>query len=102
LSAVQGGFFFFREDSVNQQKQEATKGKPSSLLTVKQVAELLNIRSSTVYEWVRMDYIPCIRLGVGKEKPLVRFDAAEVNLWLNRKKEAGRTTRLPSKFAETA
>ena len=72
------------------------------LLTVKQVSELLNVKPSTVYAWVSMDYIPTIRLGVGKEKPLVRFDQTEVLRWLNQRKSEGRTTRLPAKFAQPA
>ena len=72
---------------------------PAPLLTVKQVAELLNVKVSTVYQWVSMAYLPCVRLGVGLEKPLVRFDQTEVLAWLASKKAAGRITRLPSKFS---
>jgi hypothetical protein len=49
-----------------------------------------------------MNYIPHIRLGVGKDKPLVRFEQAAVLAWLNSKREAGRPTRLQSKFTGAA
>ncbi|MBI4454584.1 MAG: helix-turn-helix domain-containing protein [Acidobacteria bacterium] len=48
------------------------------LLTVSDVAEMLSVKSSTIYEWARMGYIPSIRLGTGSEKPRVRFDRIEI------------------------
>ena len=57
---------------------------------------MLSVRASTIYEWVRMDYIPCIRLGTGKSKPCVRFDPQEISEWLTARKKEGRTTRLPN------
>ena len=81
-------------------KQVSTTPTPISpsrltLLKVADVAAMLNVQPSTVYEWVRMDYIPHIRLGTGKEKPCIRFDAQEVLEWLNARKNEGRTSRLP-------
>lgn len=72
--------------------------KPSQLeplLTANEVAELLSVRPTTVYEWARMEYIPHIRLGVGKKKPCVRFRRSVVEDWLDQKENAGRATRLP-------
>ena len=45
---------------------EAEKGQ---LLTVKQVAELLNVTPATVYLWTKRGIISCIRLG-----RTIRFD----------------------------
>ena len=67
-----------------------------SLLTAEQVAQMLNVQRSTVYEWARMEYIPHIHLGVGRKKPLVRFSRAAVEQWLERKSKQGRTTRVPA------
>ena len=67
-----------------------------SLLRVEEVADLLNVRASTVYEWARMNYIPHVRLGVGSKKPCIRFDAEEISRWLTEKKTAGRMTRVPA------
>ena len=33
------------------------------LLRAEDISKLLSVRTSTVYEWVRMEYIPHIRLG---------------------------------------
>ncbi len=65
------------------------------LLTVIDVAQLLNVKPTTVYEWARMDYIPHIRLGLGAKKPCVRFRWSAVETWLDQREKAGRTTRLP-------
>jgi len=66
-----------------------------SLLTAEQIAQMLNVQRSTVYEWVRMGYIPCFRLGTGKKKPLVRFSLSQVQEWLKAKEVEGRTKRVP-------
>ena len=42
-----------------------------------------------------MDYIPCIHLGGGMKKPLVRFSRSAVEEWLAGKSKQGRSTRLP-------
>jgi len=67
----------------------------ASLLTAEQIAQMLNVQRSTVYEWVRMGYIPCFRLGVGKKKPLVRFSLSIVEEWLKQRAVQGRTKRVP-------
>jgi excisionase family DNA binding protein len=68
---------------------------PRLLMTVRQVAEMLSIRPSTVYEWARIRYIPSVQLGSGSRKPCVRFDQVEIDRWLEARKKAGRTSRLP-------
>jgi len=65
------------------------------LLKVPDVAGMLSVQPSTVYQWVRMGYLPCIHLGTGKTKPCVRFDEQEILEWLNARRTEGRTTRLP-------
>jgi len=65
------------------------------LLKVPDVAAMLSVQPSTIYQWVSMDYIPCIRLGVGKTKPCVRFDEQAVLEWLKARMSEGRASRLP-------
>jgi excisionase family DNA binding protein len=78
-----------------------TQPLTAALLRVPDVAALLSVKASTVYEWVAMNYIPHIRIGTGKQKPCVRFDASEIAAWLAAKKEAGRVSRFPEKFVTT-
>lgn len=46
-------------------------------LTVKQVAELLQVRTNTVYRWARTGYIPCIRV----RRKALRFDYDDIKRW---------------------
>ena len=48
------------------------------LLTARQVADLLNIRISTVYALCRRKALPHIRLAEGRRRALIRFSAAEI------------------------
>lgn len=48
------------------------------LLTAKQVSELLEVKTSTVYDWVYRDVIPYIKLG-----RLVRFKKTDIFHWLD-------------------
>ena len=51
---------------------------PNQLLTARQVAELLNIRISTVYALCRRRDLPHIRLSEGKRRALIRFRRADI------------------------
>jgi excisionase family DNA binding protein len=73
---------------------------PRLLMTVRQVAEMLSVRPSTVYEWARIRYIPSVQLGSGSRKPCVRFDQVEIDRWLEARKKAGRTSRLPPQLLD--
>jgi excisionase family DNA binding protein len=66
------------------------------LLRVEDVAQLLSVEPSTVYEWARMEYIPCVRLGTGKSKPCVRFERHAIEQWIEAKRKAGRVLRIPT------
>jgi len=48
------------------------------LLTAKQVSELLEVKVSTVYDWVYRRMIPYVKLG-----RLVRFKKPEVFRWVD-------------------
>ena len=47
------------------------------LLTIKQLSELLNIKSSTLYSWSNQAKIPCRKIH-----GLIRFDEEEIHHWL--------------------
>ena len=57
----------------------------SNLLTVKDVAEYLNVSQSTIRQWVAEKKIPFIKL-VDKKPGTVRFSKEMINNWINRKK----------------
>jgi len=48
------------------------------LLTAKQVSELLEVKISTIYDWVYRDLIPYVKLG-----RLIRFKKAELFRWVD-------------------
>jgi len=58
------------------------------LLTVDQVAEWLQVKPRTIYQWVHEGYIPVVKLGV-----LVRFQEASVSEWVKRREAPGRGSR---------
>lgn len=55
------------------------------LLTVDQVAEWLQVKPRTIYQWVHEGYIPVIKLG-----SLVRFDQESVGAWVKKRELPGR------------
>jgi len=59
------------------------------LLTVEEVARYLQVKPKTVYNWVSLGLIPCIRKGNG----LVRFQLNKVDKWLAGFEQKGRKTR---------
>ena len=58
------------------------------LLTANQVAEWLQVKPRTVYQWVHEGYIPAIKLGA-----LVRFSRTSVAGWLRGRERPGRARR---------
>lgn len=58
------------------------------LLTVEQVAERLEVKVSTIYQWTYERYIPHVKLG-----RLVRFEAKAIEEWVRKSAQKGRTTR---------
>lgn len=52
------------------------------LLTAADVARLLAIPTSSVYEYVRTERIPCVRIGRH-----VRFQLSDLEAWLQQQKE---------------
>lgn len=48
-----------------------------NLLTVKELAEILNVKASTLYQWAELGQIPCIKLNGS-----LRFDLDEIRGWV--------------------
>jgi len=60
----------------------------NKLLTPDEVAELLSVRKSTIYQWTHQGFIPHVKLG-----KFVRFREGDVNKWLEKRSSNGRATR---------
>lgn len=51
------------------------------LLTVRDVAKLLQVHEKTIYAWVSRGELPCVRVG-----KCLRFDPSAVSRWLQARK----------------
>lgn len=51
------------------------------LIDVPTLSRLLNVKEKTIYDWIRRDYVPYLKLG-----RLIRFDEDEIKEWLKSKK----------------
>jgi len=60
----------------------------NKLLTPQEVADLLSVRKSTIYQWTHQGYIPHVKLG-----KFVRFKEDKVMEWVDRKSNNGRIRR---------
>jgi excisionase family DNA binding protein len=50
------------------------------LLTVEEAAEFVGFRPSTIRKWVRIGFIPYLKIG----KRSIRFDPVELREWLKK------------------
>jgi len=57
------------------------------LLTVDEVAEYLQVKSSTIYQWTHMEFIPHVKVG-----KFVRFRLDRIDTWLEKRSTKGRRT----------
>ncbi|MBU9888945.1 MAG: helix-turn-helix domain-containing protein [Candidatus Omnitrophica bacterium] len=64
------------------------------LMTAKQVSELIEVRPSTIYQWVHLGLIPHVKLG-----KCVRFKKADLFRWIDKNL---RRERVSFKTAEKA
>jgi len=62
------------------------------LLTIDELAKVLSVKKSTIYQWVHMRLIPYIKVG-----RFVRFKEKDIQRWLQSKevKPASRYSYLP-------
>ncbi len=56
------------------------------LLTPQEVADLLGVQKSTIYQWTHQGYIPHVKL-----RNLVRFRPKAISEWVDRKQTTGRS-----------
>ena len=52
--------------------------RPDALLTAEEVAPLLRLKPSTIYEAASDGRLPCIRLWEGRRRALVRFRRSDI------------------------
>lgn len=55
------------------------------LLTVEEIADYLQVRPSTIYQWTHQGFIPHVKLG-----NLVRFKQFQIDRWVEKKANNGR------------
>ncbi len=58
------------------------------LLTPDEMADLLGVKKSTIYQWTHQGFIPHVKLG-----NLVRFRVSAINKWIEKSATAGRVSR---------
>ena len=58
------------------------------LLTPQEIADYLGVKPSTIYAWTHQGFIPHVKLG-----RLVRFREKTVMEWIDKRENAGRTTK---------
>lgn len=59
---------------------------PESLMTDKDVAELLRLKPATIRMWVHLQKIPCVKIG----EKCVRFEREKIENWLRAKSRPAR------------
>jgi len=64
--------------------------RAKQLLKIGQVAEWLNVKESTIRKWVHYGYIPYVKIG-----RCVRFIESEIETWLQKSGEKGRSSLAP-------
>jgi len=52
------------------------------LLTPAQVAELLQVKTGTVYAWAKQRRLPAVVLSIGKKKECIRFRRSSIEDWI--------------------
>jgi excisionase family DNA binding protein len=60
------------------------------LLDVKQVAEWLHVKQSTIRKWVHYGFIPHVKIS-----RCVRFQESEIERWVQERTEKGRSSLVP-------
>lgn len=61
-----------------------------NLLNVKEVAEIVRVKPSTIYQWAELGLIPCCKLNGS-----LRFSKAEIYKWI------GENTKMPAEGYNT-
>ena len=71
--------------SANEGQRDRDEKRPQ-LMTAQEIAAFLRISPKTVYNWVSLGIIPCIRFN----RRLVRFERKRVVEWLAQYEQKGR------------
>lgn len=58
------------------------------LLTTEEVAGLLCVQQSTIYQWIHQGFIPHVKIG-----KLVRFRSMDIEKWVNKNVRKGRNAQ---------
>jgi len=58
------------------------------LLTTEEVAGLLCVQQSTIYQWIHQGFIPHVKIG-----KLVRFRSMDIEKWVNKNVRKGRNNQ---------
>lgn len=66
----------------------APLGYRDRLMTVDEVADYIQVKPKTIYNWASLGVIPCIRMN----KRIVRFKLEKVLKWLAKYEQKGRAT----------
>ncbi len=59
-----------------------------NLLTPQEIADVLGVSKSTIYQWTHQEYIPHVKLG-----RFVRFRQSVIEKWIEKRESCGRQTR---------
>jgi len=59
---------------------KGSKETMQKFVDIKELAEILSVKTSTIYSWVHEDSIPYYKIN-----RLVRFNLSEIMEWLNKK-----------------
>ncbi len=70
-------------------KESTSKLDSGRLLTATEIADYVGVRPKTIYNWVSIKFIPCIRIS----NRLVRFRLEDIEKWCSTHKQPGRSTR---------
>lgn len=56
------------------------------LLTAEEVARILNIKVSTVYDGVYRGHLPAVRIWKGRKRSLIRFTSEDLRTFIDSKR----------------
>ena len=58
----------------------------NQLLTPRQVADLIQVKPVTIYQWVHRGLIPFVKIGNGRHT--VRFKEASIEKWIDEREQS--------------
>jgi excisionase family DNA binding protein len=58
------------------------------LLTVEEIADYLQVKPSTIYQWTHQGFIPHVKLG-----NRIRFRLSQVDRWIEKRASNGRLAK---------